>query len=99
MARPGFSTRIFASRCGGAASAADAAISVPRVRRVSLFIFFSRSLHVQREVIDDERSLQLRVFGTDEIDLNRLSLVCADVERFLRIARVLVEIRIRSECG
>src|SRR5258708_37754951 len=56
-------------------------------------------LDVEREVVHDERRLSRRVFGADEIDLNRLSLVGDDVERLLGVTGRGVEVRVRGQRG
>src|SRR6266404_3952120 len=56
-------------------------------------------IHVERKVVDDKRRLQSLVFSTEQIDLNGLPFVRAEVERSLRIRKLRTEIRVVCQSG
>src|SRR5437762_5995347 len=54
-------------------------------------------LDVESGVVDDERGLEARVLRGGEEDLDGLALVRGHVEALLRVAGVLVQVRVRGE--
>src|SRR5580765_5404351 len=56
-----------------------------------------RLLRLQTDVVDHERGLVGAVLYTLEVDLHGLALVRADVEALLRVAGVVVDVRVRRQ--